>query len=117
MRPLRQRDPRIKDEKFLNFVREQPCMVCGRPPKSQAAHIRMGNIALDKRPTGLGERPSDKWSVPLCAGCHMDGSLSVHRTGEEQFWAFVGMNPFTFAKYLYREYLSQHEKPFRPKKS
>jgi hypothetical protein len=97
---LRQRQPRVKDAAFLAFVRTNPCCACNRTP-SQAAHIRMGSLAHDKRPTGKGERPSDRWSVPLCARCHLG---EQHRMGERIFWEQCGIDPFTIAKKLFERF-------------
>ena len=33
----------------------------------------MGSLAHGKRESGKGEKPDDRWAVPLCAGCHLDG--------------------------------------------
>ena len=104
MPELRQREPRVEDKAFLAFVRRQRCCVCGATPPVQAAHIRMGNLTRGKRPTGIGERPSDKFSVPLCVDCHLDGPEALHKLGEERFWQRVGMNPFVFAAALYEEF-------------
>ena len=68
--PLRQRDPRVEDAKYLARIRELPCCVCGRPGPSDAAHIRMSDAAWGghwgKRSTGMQEKPSDRWALPLC---------------------------------------------------
>jgi hypothetical protein len=101
---LRQRQPRVTDPAFLAFVRTKPCCVCVEAPPSQAAHIRMSSLALGKRECGKGEKPDDKWSVPLCPLCHLDGDVSVHRVGEEWFWRIVGLNPFAIAALLYAEF-------------
>jgi len=104
MPELRQRDPRVEDKAFLAFLRTQRCCVCGAPPPVQAAHIRMGNLSRGKRPTGIGEKPSDRHSVSLCATCHLDGPEALHKVGEELFWRRMGMNPFVFADMLYAEF-------------
>jgi membrane carboxypeptidase/penicillin-binding protein PbpC len=70
----------------------------------------MGNLDYDKRPTGMGERPDDKWTVPLCVGCHMDKKNSLHRMGEEVFWNHFGINPFKIAMSLYERFTKGGEK-------
>lgn len=108
MSELRQRQPRVEDRKFLAFVRTKPCCSCGRGAPSEAAHIRMQALAAGKRQTGKGERPSDRWAVPLCPGCHRTRSYSVHRIGEEPFWKFVAVcDPFSIAAHLWAEYEAQ----------
>jgi hypothetical protein len=91
----RQREPRIKDERHLNFVRSLPCCVCGGIDVD-AAHIRTGEISLGKRPTGGAEKPSDKWTVPLCRGHHDE----QHSMNEMVFWKKYGIDPFMLAMTL-----------------
>lgn len=105
MSEVRQRQPREECPEFLAFVRRKPCAACGAPAPSQAAHLRAGNPAIGKRPTGVGERPSDKFANPLCAGCHLDAPDSQHNTGDERaFWARVGIDPFENAAKLWRQF-------------
>ena len=98
---VRQRQPRIECPAFLAFVREHPCCACGAPPRSQAAHIRMGCLEIGKRPTGIGERPSDCWCVPLCDLCHLNDNEAQHVVGEKAFWSRLGLDPFKIAADLY----------------
>lgn len=113
---VRQKQPRIECPAFLAFVRRHPCCACGRPPRSQAAHIRMGCIDIGKRPTGIAEKPSDRWAVPLCAGCHLDNPDAQHRVGEPEFWKRVGKNPFEIAAKLYAEFEAAHPQTEQPRK-
>lgn len=101
---VRQRQPRIECPAFLDFVRAHPCCACGAPPRSQAAHIRMGCIDIGKRPTGIAEKPSDRFCTPLCAKCHLDDNQAQHVVGEKEFWKRVGLNPFEIAAALYAEF-------------
>lgn len=101
---LRQRQPRQIDNAHLKFVRQQPCAIkfCNRP--SEAAHIRFGCLAIGKLPTGMGEKPDDKWTCPLCAYHHRTGIASQHAIGnEEEFWRLAGLNPFEIAARLFIE--------------
>lgn len=98
------KQPRLRDDAYLAFVRLQPCCVCGTPSPSDAAHIRMASTVYGKRITGGGEKPDDKWAVPLCRpvlgvkrGCHAD----QHAVSEAQFWRDKGLNPFEIAIRLY----------------
>ena len=108
MMQLRQRQPRETDAKFLAFIRTLPCCVCGRSPV-HAAHIRSGSKEYNKRPTGLGERASDCWALPVCLYCHMDDNDSIHRAGEAIFWQRIGIDPFALAIRLYADF--KGEKP------
>ena len=112
-----QRQPRLRDEKYLAFVRKQPCCVCRAPAPSDAAHIRMASTVYGKRATGMAEKPDDKWSVPLCqpipgvkAGCHKN----QHRMGEAAYWRERGLNPFEIALRLYA--IGGHPNDPQPKK-
>lgn len=81
-----QRKPRERDNAYLNFIRRQPCCVCGKAAPSQAAHIRSGYPEAGWRPTGMGEKPSDHRTLPLCPGCHVDGPKAQHKANEVSWW-------------------------------
>jgi len=91
---LRQREPRQHDKRHLDFVRSLPCCICGEDTTVEAAHIRTGSIPHGKRSTGLQEKPSDKWAVPLCGKHHRE----QHAAGNEiAWWASYGKDPFMIA--------------------
>lgn len=93
MSELRQRDPAIKDARRLRFIRSLPCCICGGIDVD-AAHIRSTLLHIDgKRPTGGGEKPSDKWTVPLCRRHHAE----QHDMNELKFWEKHGIDPFLLA--------------------
>ena len=92
------KQPRIHDDAHLDFIRALPCLVCGDNTSTEAAHIRFGDLRVDKRPTGMGEKPSDCWVVPLCGDCHR----IQHEMSERQFWADAGIDPILVAMALYR---------------
>lgn len=104
MSAIAPKHPRIRDNKYLAFLRQEPCCVCHRPAPSDAAHIRMASTVYGKRSTGMAEKPDDKWALALCrpiigikAGCHKD----QHSMGEAEFWRERGLNPFEIAMRLY----------------
>lgn len=99
---LRQREPRIHDGRHLAFVRLQPCCICKKPGPSEAAHIRMNCAALGKV-TGLGEKPHDMYTTPLCAYHHRTGAVAEHKLTEKVFWPMFGRNPFEIAARLWIE--------------
>ena len=111
MTGLRQRQPREECPGYLAAIRKLPCCACHAAAPSEAAHIRMGNITRGKRPTGMAEKPDDKWAVPLCAGCHRTDDESQHSIGEEHFWRGWGRNPFQLAERFYAVYLLGGGKP------
>lgn len=95
---LRQRQPRIEDAAHLAYVRTLPCLVCKRPGPNDPAHLRSPALQYGKRYTGKGEKPDDKWTVPLCRKDHDD----QHRRNELLWWASKGIpDPFAVAKAIY----------------
>lgn len=87
---LRQREPRQKDAKHLDFIRAQPCCICGDNTSTEAAHIRTASLAHGKRHTGMQEKASDKWTLPLCNAHHRE----QHTMNEMAFWKRYGIDPF-----------------------
>jgi hypothetical protein len=111
MTELRQRQPRIRDEGYLKWLRKQSCACgCGKPAPSDAAHLRAGSIAYGKEYPGLGAKPSDCWAMPLNRSCHM----RQHAYGDELgFWAAHGVpDPFGRSMRYYAAY--QAECPSKP---
>lgn len=101
---MRQREPRLYDPKFLEFLRTCRCCCCGKYPPNEAAHIRMACPEIGKRETGMQEKPDDKFAVPLCSWCHRDGENAQHKTDEKVFWAMWEIDPFLIAAKFYAEY-------------
>lgn len=94
--PLRQRQPRLKDEKHLRFLRLLDCIICGSP-HTEAAHVRYAAPEYGKRETGKQEKPDDKWCLPLCSHHHRD----QHAHSEEAWWNDMGINPLAACIELY----------------
>jgi hypothetical protein len=76
-----------KRVKHLAFIRQLPCTACGQIAPSEAAHIRSGSDA------GLGMKPSDRFSLPLCSECH----ALQHQFGELRFWSVLRIDPLNVA--------------------
>jgi hypothetical protein len=87
---------RKTDGEHLEAVRQCSCLACGADPAGEAAHVRM--TAPGKTSPGMGRRPDDEHTVPLCHACHM----RQHEIGEVKFWADVGVDPLKVAAALYR---------------
>lgn len=102
--PLRQREPREECPAFLAFVRRKKCRACGAPPRSEAAHLRMACPLRGKEYTGKAQKPHDRWSNPLCSGCHRTAPDSQEAVGEERFWVRVGVDPFENAANLWAQF-------------
>jgi hypothetical protein len=75
----------------LAFVRELPCVACGKAAPSDAAHVRTGTDG------GVGMKPGDRYTVPLCTGCH----AKQHRIGELSFWSALRFDPLNVAFQLW----------------
>jgi len=85
--------PRHRNKDHLRFVRQQPCLVCGRKP-CDAHHIRF------VQPRALGQKVSDEFAVPLCRLHHR----AVHRIGDERaWWQRVGTDPLPIARKLWKQ--------------
>lgn len=101
---LRQRQILIRDKAHLDFVRSQSCCVCGRVPRSAAAHIRFSDAAAGAVNPGMQRRPCDSKTVPLCdPGCHKEAPGSQHDGNEREFWERVGLDPRVIAARLWIE--------------
>jgi hypothetical protein len=92
MTELRQREARQRDERHLDFIRSLPCCICGGID-TEAAHIRTASLAHGKQHTGMAEKPSDKWALPLCNRHHTE----QHSMAELRFWKKYGIDPFLLA--------------------
>jgi hypothetical protein len=75
----------------LAFVRQLPCVACGKAAPSDAAHVRTGTDG------GTGIKPTDRYTVPLCAACH----AKQHRVGELTFWSALRIDPVDVALRLW----------------
>lgn len=89
--------PRVRDEKHCDFIRSLSCATCGDNTSTEAAHIRMGDPRAAKRPTGMQEKPDDRWVIPLCGRDHRE----QHHVGERAFWAGKEIDPIFLALALY----------------
>lgn len=93
-----QRMPRQKISTHLAFLRELPCLVCGNPIETQAAHLRYSDARIVKMNAGVGAKADDFFCVPLC-GKHHD---EQHKTGDElKFWRRYGIDPILYALRLW----------------
>lgn len=80
----------------LALIRRCPCISCDQDPAGEAAHYRASD---DGKPiTGVGVKPDDKWTLPLCHACHM----RQHAIGELKFWSILAIAPLVLALKLYR---------------
>jgi hypothetical protein len=97
------RKPREREPKYLAFIAKMPSVISGREPV-HVAHIRYGDIERGKRHTGLGEKPSDKWVLPLTPDEHMWGVRSQHANNEKEWWECHGIDPIVVCEALHKVY-------------
>lgn len=64
----------------------------------------------------MGERPDDKWAVPMCRSHHRIGRDSQHANNELQWWMSHGKNPFETAIAYYREFGGEGGAPKKPRR-
>lgn len=88
-------EPRERDEEHLELVRLCSCVGCGRRPAGEAMHIRLTRFG--KPITGMGLKPSDRYTLPGCHECHM----TSHREGEVTYYEQLGIDPLKTADDLY----------------
>jgi hypothetical protein len=80
-----------KRVQHLAFVRQLPCVACGKAAPSEAAHVRTGTDG------GTGMKPADRYAIPLCPSCHR----RQHRIGELTFWSALRIDPLSVALRLW----------------
>lgn len=97
---MTQREPRLVDPKYLVWLRNRACVVCGKGPRCDAAHIRFGSQFYGKRNVGLGEKPDDRWAVSMCRGCH----TLQHSMNEQEYWRERRILVLSLAQKLYAEF-------------
>jgi len=93
-----QRRPRQKIAAHLSFLRELPCLVCGNPIETEAAHLRFSDARIAKFNAGVGSKADDFFCVPLCGKHHRE----QHGIGDERkFWKRYGIDAVLYALRLW----------------
>ena len=88
-----------KDDAHRKFLAALPCIVCGDNISSECCHVRYTDLRAAKMITGLGRKPEDCWTVPLCGKHHRE----QHDYGDERMWWIgKGIDPIFVALALYR---------------
>lgn len=91
MKGKRQPNPK-RSALHLQFIRDIGiCLACGARGQIVAAHVRRGTDG------GTGTKPSDRYSVCLCAPCHD----RQHNRGELAFWSELGVDPLNICLRLW----------------
>lgn len=71
-------NPPERDWQYLKFIRRFPCIGCGATRFVEAMHVG---------PHGLGQKASDRDTLPGCAKCHRTGPEALHKIGPAKFQA------------------------------
>jgi hypothetical protein len=61
---------------YRAYIRSFPCLVCGTRFGVECCHVG---------PHGLGQKSSDKYSVPLCRRHHRTGNDALDKIGRRRF--------------------------------
>ena len=82
----------------LAFIRLLPCVLCLNPISTEAAHLRMSDGRVGKKNSGIGQKPPDYFTLPLCSACHR----AQHTMGNEGvFWNEHGIDPVLISLALF----------------
>lgn len=95
--------PQIRCAGHLAWIRGHECAVCRSLPSGypiEAAHVRTGTDG------GMGVKPSDCWTLPLCSHHHRD----QHLIGEAEFETIFGIDMKKIAEQLWAK--SPHRKKY-----
>jgi hypothetical protein len=87
---------RAKNRDHCAFVAALPCLICGRAGV-HVAHVRYAEPRAGKPITGIGTKPSDVFTVPLCPEHH----AQQHKGAERAFWSHHAIDPIFVALALY----------------
>jgi len=97
-----------KDQSYLAWVRQIPCIVTGVLPV-EAAHLSTANPKYGHMGRGKGQKAHDRWALPLSRTEHQ----YQHHIGEDVYWNVnihsKGINPYLTALVLHGLYLDGME--------
>lgn len=92
--------PKVEDKAYLHSYRDRTCVasrngidLCGNP--AVGAHVRVGETA------GMGTKPGDNLTIPLCWQCHADQEAEPGY----RWWVENVLKPM--ARRQYREWKQQ----------
>jgi hypothetical protein len=109
-RPGPPRRGRVIDRDYMDWIRTLQCVVCAqqvigywfgvqRSSRTEAAHVGQ---------RGIGQKSSDRETIPLCAEHHRLGKDSVHRLGKN-FWQHHGIDRYALIRELQARYEKERE--------
>ena len=88
---------RERNEAHLAYIRKLPSVVSGKRFNIEACHIRYSDAGTHKLNPGVGRKPHDRYTVPLCADEHR----TQHGMNERAFWEMHKINPVSIAAQLW----------------
>lgn len=100
-RDRKTRRARRQERRHLDYIRSLPCTICNSRRAVEAAHIRYGDPTYGKPTTGMGTKPDDCWTAPLCADHHRISPDSQHTDNEQAWWEERGIDPLATALKLH----------------
>lgn len=80
------------DESYLDYIREQPCIICGVQHRSEAHHLK------DMELCGMAQKAPDAYALPLCHKCHMN---IAHNTGFKDSLRWIPIDLKDFCRLCY----------------
>ncbi len=110
----------LKDPKYLAFIAQQPCFICSttlerdRKRKTPAFCLypelwmyQVGRTEVAHvGDRGLGQKCSDRETLPICERHHRTGPLALHKLGKK-FWTHFGIDKAAQLSYYQSLYESQ----------
>lgn len=90
-----------RDSEYLNYVRDLPCLICGKQHRSDAHHLK------DNRLGGISEKSPDWSAMPLCHECHIG---IAHNTGFHEATRWIPLELKDFTKLCYLRYKNKLKK-------
>ena len=107
---LRQRIPRLREPKYLAWLRNKPCVICRCPPPNDPAHVSFADMTIGKEHRGKGMKAHDKWALPLCRYHHREQSTWL--CGEMAWWyGYQGKDPLALCETYHRNYREETGEP------
>lgn len=83
---------RLIDDGYKGFIANLPCMVCVKGATErgipQASHTEVAHVGT----RGLGQKCSDRETIPLCAHHHRTLKTAIHVIGRPEFERVHGVN-------------------------
>lgn len=102
--PRFRREPRaaviaLSDPDYLDWIRSLPCLICAKLNRPQFGRTEAAHVGM----RGLGQKCSDRETIPLCACHHRTGEHAHHVLGK-RFWTFWKLDRYELIQKYNRMY-------------